>query len=357
MESWTSVHVWSDGGGSVAGELTFDGYEEYLGGLKGRIRAAQIRSALAVNRELVALYWQIGRDVLRQQRRQGWGRKVIDRLSGDLRREFPEIKGFSVRNLKYMRAFAEAYPDEGFVQQLAAQIPWFHNCAILDAVKEPAARAWYVRQTIAQGWSRSVLTHQIGVGLFERQGGAATNFAATLPPVQSDLAQQALKDSYLFDFLSLGPAARERDLEQGLLEHIRKFLLELGRGFAFVGNQYHLEVGDQDFYIDLLFYHFKLRCFVVIDLKTGSFQPEFAGKLGFYLSAVDDLLRHPDDRPTLGLILCKSSNRVIAEYTLRDARRPMGVSTYELLPEEIKRSLPSIEELETRLCLSLQEDL
>lgn len=197
-------------GGSVAGELTFDGYEEYLGGLKARIRAAQIRSALAVNRELVALYWQIGRDVLRQQRRQGWGSKVIDRLSGDLRREFPEIKGFSVRNLKYMRAFAEAYPDKGFVQQLAAQIPWFHNCAILDAVKEPAARAWYVRQTIAQGWSRSVLTHQIDAGLFERQGGAATNFAATLPSVQSDLAQQALKDSYLFDFLSLGPAARER---------------------------------------------------------------------------------------------------------------------------------------------------
>jgi predicted nuclease of restriction endonuclease-like (RecB) superfamily len=333
-------------------QLIPEDYQDFLHSLKERIRKAQVRAALAVNHELVLLYWQIGRDILARQQRQGWGAKVIDRLARDLRREFPELKGFSPRNLKYMRAFAEAWPDEPFVQQAAAQIPWFHNCVVLDKLSHPAEREWYLRQTIQQGWSRNVLVHHIETGLYHRQGKALTNFDRTLPAPQSDLASQLLKDPYTFDFLSLGAEAQERDLERGLIEHIRDFLLELDVGFAFVGSQYHLEVGDQDFYLDLLFYHLRLRCYVVIDLKMGDFQPEFAGKMNFYLSAVDDLLRHPDDQPTIGLILCKTRNRVIAEYALRDMSKPMGVSSYLLtgaLPETLKGSLPTIKELEAEL--------
>jgi predicted nuclease of restriction endonuclease-like (RecB) superfamily len=327
-------------------------YDRFLQDLKDRIRKAQVRAALAVNCELVLLYWQIGRDILIRQQHQGWGAKVIDRLAHDLQSEFPGIKGFSARNLKYMRAFAEAYPEEAIVQQVVAQIPWGHNVRILDLVKEPTERVWYAQQTITYGWSRTMLLHQIDTQLYDRQGKATTNFATTLPQPQSDLAQQLLKDPYQFDFLNLGQAAQERDLERALLERIRQFLLELGVGFAFVGNQYHLEVGGNDFYLDLLFYHLKLRCYLVIDLKMTEFQPEFSGKMNFYVSAVDDLLRHADDQPTIGVILCRSKNKTIAEYALRDIQKPMGVSTYQLgdaLPTQLQSILPTIEQLETEL--------
>lgn len=328
------------------------GYNDFLRELKERIRSAQVRAVLAVNRELVLLYWQIGRDILTRQQQQGWGAKVIDRLATDLRSSFPEMKGFSPRNLKYMRAFAEAYSDEQFVQQVVARIPWGHNVRILDAVKDPTERLWYVQQIIQQGWSRNILAHQIESGLYHRQGKAITNFEQTLPKPQSELAQELLKDPYTFDFLSLGEDALERDLERALIEHIRDFLLELGVGFSYVGSQYHVEVGEQDFYLDLLFYHLRLRCYVVIDLKTSDFQPEFSGKMNFYLSAVDDLLRHLDDQPSIGIILCKSKNQVIAEYALRDLNKPIGISAYQLrkdLPLQMKGSLPTIEELEAEL--------
>jgi predicted nuclease of restriction endonuclease-like (RecB) superfamily len=251
-----------------------------------------------------------------------------------------------------MKAFYEAYPDEAIVQQLAAQIPWFHNCVLLDKVKSQEERIWYIRQNISQGWSRNVLVHQIESGLFERQGRAQVNFDRTLPAPQSELARQILKDPYNFDFLTLSKEAQERDLEEALLSHLQEFLLELGVGFAFVGSQYHLEVGDQDFYIDLLFYHLNLRCYVVIDLKITEFRPEYAGKMNFYLSAVDDLLKRPEDGPSIGIVLCKENNRVIVEYALKGISKPLGVADYQLskaLPEELKGSLPTIEELEAEL--------
>lgn len=333
-------------------QRAFVGYDEFLHELKTRIRTAQIRASLSVNRELVLLYWQIGRDILIRQKQQGWGAKVIDRLSADLRNAFPDMKGFSPRNLKYMRALAEAWQDEPFVQQLVAQIPWGHNVRILDYVKNAQERQWYIQKTIENGWSRDVLVLQIESCLYHRQGKAITNFAQTLPPLQSDLAQQLLKDPYNFDFLTLDSEAHERDLERGLIQHIREFLLELGVGFAFVGSQYHLEVGEQDFFLDLLFYHLKLRCFVVIDLKMTAFKPEFAGKMNFYLSAVDDSLRNPGDNPTIGIILCKSKNKVLVEYALRDTQKPIAVPEFQLvesLPEQFKGSLPTIEELEAEL--------
>jgi predicted nuclease of restriction endonuclease-like (RecB) superfamily len=328
------------------------GYNNFLAELKDRIRHAQLRAALSVNRELVLLYWSIGIDIQVRQKDQGWGAKVIDRLAADLRKAFPEMTGFSPRNLKYMRAFADAWPDEQFVQQVAAQIPWFHNCVLLDQVKNPGEREWYIRQTIENGWSRNVLVHQIESGLYRRQGKALTNFTRTLPAPQSELAQQVVKDPYNFDFLTLSQEARERELERGLLDHIRDFLLELGVGFAFVGSQYPLQVGGEEFRIDLVFYHLKLRAFVIIDLKMESFKPEFSGKMNFYLSAADDLLRHPSDQPSIGMILCKSKNKIVAEYALRDLRKPMGVSEYRLtesLPTQLKGSLPSVKQLEAEL--------
>jgi predicted nuclease of restriction endonuclease-like (RecB) superfamily len=258
------------------------------------------RAALSVNRELVLLYWQTGCEILIQQDAQGWGARVIDRLSQDLRQAFPGMKGFSARNLKYMRAFADAWPDEQFVQEVLAQITWYHNIALLEKLDLSTDRKWYARKAIENGWSRNILVHHIDTRLHERLGSAQSNFERTLLAPQSELAQQLLKDPYTFDFLSLGEEAHERDLERALLEHLRAFLLELGLGFAFVGNQYHLDVGAQDFYLDLLFYHFRLRCFVVIDLKIGAFQPEDAGKMNFYLSAVDDLLRGEQDQPATG---------------------------------------------------------
>jgi predicted nuclease of restriction endonuclease-like (RecB) superfamily len=302
------------------------GYEEFLRDLKAHIRSAQTKAILSVNRELILLYWQIGRDILRHQKEEGWGAKVIDRLAVDLRHAFPEMHGFSSRNLKYMRAFSEAYPEEQFVQQVAAQIPWFHNCLLLDKLKDTGKREWYIRQTIENGWSRAVLVHQIETDLYQRQAKTAktTNFPVTLPPPQSDLVQQSMKDPYIFDFLTLGKEAQERDLERALVERIKDFLLELGVGFAFIGNQYHLEVGGQDFYIDLLFYHHRLRCLVAIDLKMEDFQPEFSGKMNFYLSALDERVRNPEDQPSVGIILCKGKNKTVAEYALRDMRKPRG---------------------------------
>lgn len=336
----------------MAKDLIPGGYPEFLTQLKRRIGEAQVRAALSVNRELVLLYWQIGREILQRQEHEGWGAKVIDRLARDLRAAFPEMKGFSARNLKYMRAFAAAYVNESIVQQTAAQIPWFHNCLLLDKVKNVEERSWYMEAVVQNGWSRDILAHQIDSHLYHRQGQAVTNFDRTLPAPDSDLARQILKDPYNFDFLTLGSDAHERDLERGLLGHLRAFLLELGVGFAFVGSQYHMEVGGEDFYLDLLFYHLRLRRYIVIDLKIGEFKPEYAGKMNFYLAAADDLLRHGDDQPSIGIIVCRTRNRTIAEYALRDLRAPLGVATYRLtdaLPDDLKGSLPTIAELEGTL--------
>ena len=262
------------------------------------------------------------------------------------------MQGFSTRNLKYMRALAEAWPDEAIVQGPLAQLTWYHNLTILEKLKSPEERLWYVRQAMEQGWSRNVLVIQIESGLYRRQGKALTNFEATLPAPQSDLAQQIIKDPYNFDFLTLTNEAQERDLERGLLGHLRQFLIELGVGFAFVGSQVPLEVGGDDFKLDLLFYHLKLRCFVVIDLKMTPFKPEYAGKMNFYLAAVDDLLRHPDDQPSIGLVLCKTKNRIVAEYALRNVATPMGISEFrhlEQLPEQLKGTLPTIQQIEAEL--------
>lgn len=324
------------------------GYDQLLGEIKDRIRSAQLRAAVAVNRELVLLYWSIGRTILERQAREGWGAKVIDRLAADLREAFPDQQGFSPRNLKYMRKLAEAWPDEVIVQQVVAQLPWSHNVILLDKVPDPAERLWYARKATEIGWSRNVLAHQIESGLVRRQGRALTNFTRTLPPAQSELAAEVLKSPYSFEFLALEGELREAGLEGALLRHIQHFLLELGVGFAFLGRQYRLAVGGQEFFLDLLFYHVRLRCYVVIDLKVGAFEPESAGKMSFYLAAMDDLLRGPDDRPSLGIILCTDRNEVIVEYALRDMGRPIGVSTYELrasLPAPLHDALPTTEAL------------
>jgi predicted nuclease of restriction endonuclease-like (RecB) superfamily len=341
---------------SLLPELT--SYETFLNMLKQRVRTAQIRAALAVNQELVLLYWQIGKEILQRQQDEGWGKKVIERLAKDLKREFPDIKGFSRTNLLYMRAFAEAYPDEQFVQQLGGQIPWRHNCVLLDRVKVPEQRVWYIQQTIKNGWSRAILEMQIESRLYERQGSAITNFSQTLPKPQSDLAQQLIKDPYNFDFLTLGKEVQERDLERALVERIRDFLLELGAGFSFVGSQYPLEVSGQEYRLDLLFYHLKLRCFVIIDLKMVEFQPEFSGKMNFYVSAVNAILRHPDDQPTIGIILCKSKNKTVAELALQGMTQPIGVSTHQIgqdVPEQLKGILPTVEQLEMELDMATAE--
>ena len=329
-----------------------EGYEGFLKDLKERIRTAQVRAALAVNRELVLLYWSMGRDILTRQKQHGWGAKIIDRLAADLHKAFPEMTGLSPRNLKYMRAFAEAWPDEQIVQAALAQITWYHNIALVEKLNAPEERLWYARQTVQNGWSRNVMVHQIESGLYRRQGKALTNFTRTLPAPQSELAQQVVKDPYNFEFLTLAEEARERELERALIDHIRDFLLELGIGFAFVGSQYPLQVGGEEFRIDLLFYHLRLRCFVVLDLKIGQFEPEYSGKMNFYLSAIDDLLRHSDDQPSIGIILCKSKNEVVAEYALRDIRKPVGVSEYRLteaLPKRLRGSLPTAQELAAEL--------
>ena len=329
-----------------------DDYRRWLAELKQRVERTRLRAVTSVNRELVTLYWQIGREILDRQQRQGWGAAVVDRLARDLKAAFPDMRGFSPRNLKYMRSLAQAWPDAEFVQQPAAQLPWFHLCTLLDKVKDPEQRSWYAGKTLEHGWSRQVLTMQIETAAYTRAGSAVTNFGETLPPPQSDLARDALKDPYIFDFLGLTEDAQERDIEQALTRHITRFLLELGAGFAFVGRQYRLDVGGDEFFVDLLFYHLKLRCYVVVELKTTPFRPEYAGQLNFYLSAIDAQVKAPDDLPTIGLLLCKEKNRLVAEYALRGVAKPMGVAEYQLLrqvPESLETTLPSIDQIEAEL--------
>lgn len=344
------------------------GYGDLLEDLKGRIRQARARAGLAVNQELLLLYYGIGLDLDRRDRQEAWGSSIIDRLSRDLRQAIPEMEGLSSRNLRRMRAFYRAYPlDEVAVsvwpQAVAklelvkwppavAKLPWAHNVILLEKCKDPEARAWYAQAALHHGWSRNILAMQIDTELHLRQGQSVTNFDRTLSPPQSDLARQSLKDPYLFDFLSVSQEAQERAVEDALVTHITRFLLELGAGFAYIGRQVHLEVGDRDFYVDLVFYHVRLHCFVLLELKTGPFQPEYAGKMNFCLSAADDLLRGQGDGPSLGLILCRDKNGGIAEYALRDLHKPIGVSNYLLtkaLPQELKPSLPTIEQLEEEL--------
>ena len=341
--------------------LTLPGnYPEFLKSLKARIQQSQTRAALAVSQELIGLYWEIGRDLETAISSQNWGAKVLEQLALDLQASFPGIEGFSRRNLYRMRAFYLAYRDETeIVPQAVAPIPWGHNAVLLEKLKSPEQRLWYARQTLEQGWSRNVLTLQIDSKLFERQGKAESNFARTLPPPQSDLAQQILKDPFNFDFLTLGKDAHERELEKGLLEHLRAFMLELGTGFALVGTQYHLVVSEKDYYLDMLFYHLKLRCFVVIDLKMGEFKPEYAGKMNFYLAAVDDLLRHPGDNPSIGLILCRDKDNLTIEYALRNVGTPIGISEFtltEALPKEFSANLPTVEQLESALAVLAKKE-
>jgi predicted nuclease of restriction endonuclease-like (RecB) superfamily len=332
-------------------------YEKLLAEIKQRIRSAQTRAALAVNRELVLLYWQIGREIVERQSREGWGAKVIERLAADLGREFPEVEGFGARNLRNMRDLAREWPDGEIVQQLVAKLPWGHNMQILRLPNGPE-REWYARAAVEYGWSRAVLVHQIETKLYQRQGKSNTNFTRTLPPDQSDMAQQILKDPYHFDFLTLGPASKERELERGLLNHLRDLLLELGKGFAFLGSQYKIEVDERPYYIDLLFYHVHLHSYVVIDLKVREFEPEYAGKMNFYLSAADALLRREGDAPSIGLILCKGKGKTTVEYALRDTNKPIGVSSYQHtleLPQPLQGQVPSIEDLEDAMD-QLKED-
>ena len=315
---------------SLTEQTSEQSYQDWLNQLKKQIRSSQQRAILAVNQELVLLYWQIGQNILQRQDQQGWGAKVIDRLSKDLSAEFPEIKGFSTRNLKYMRKFAEAWQDKQIVQQAVALLPWGHNLVLLDKFSDNVTRLWYAQKAIEHGWSRNVLVHQIESGLLERTGQAVNNFSQTLPEIQSDLATQTFKDPYIFDFLSLGEVYYERELETVLTQHIMAFLLELGTGFAFVGKQRHIEVGGDDFYIDLLFYHLQLRCYVVIELKTGDFKPEHIGQLNLYVTAVDRQLKTENDTPTIGLLLSKSRNEVVVEYALNQTPQPIGVAVYQL---------------------------
>ena len=376
-------------------ELTL--YRDLLGEIKTRVRQAQHRAALSANAEMILLYWDIGRIIAERQELEGWGASVIPRLAADLKNELPEEKGFSETNLKRMVQFSHEYPGlfaigarpvpqlpnssvesltllsnrSEFGAQLApqlqtevigqlavAQLSWGHNILLIQKLKDLPTRLWYARQTLEQGWSRDALAAQIKNRIHERQGAAVTNFATTLPDVHASLAQGLLKDPYLFDFLTLEEPFLERELETGLVRHIEKFLLELGRGFAFVGRQYLLEVSDREFYLDLLFYHLHLRCFVVVELKKGDFKPEYAGKMNFYCSAVDDQLRHQHDQPTIGLILCQTKDHIVAEYALRDIHKPIGVADYELtraLPRELASSLPSIEDIESELSESLKD--
>ena len=331
-------------------------YAAVLSELKKRIQSERLRVTLAANSAMVLLYWDIGKVILDRQERQGWGAKVIDRLAHDLKTAFPDMSGLSPRNLKYMRKFAEAWPEREIVQRCVAQIPWRSNLALLDKLEDRQTRLWYAYNTIGNGWSREILAMQIESNLHKRQGKAINNFEMALPPADSDMAAQVFKDPYLFDFLGTADPRKEREVEQGLMDHIQRFLLELGAGFAFVGRQVLLEVGDRDFYLDLLFYHLKLRCYVVVELKAVPFDPGFVGQLNLYLSAVDDLMRHHSDKPTIGLLLCKSKNQLVAEYALRGFNSPMGVAQWEThltetLPDDLKGSLPTIEEIEAELML------
>ncbi|WP_310646335.1 PDDEXK nuclease domain-containing protein [Limnohabitans sp.] len=341
MMQHTALHT------QAAAPVAAPAYASSLADLKGRIRSTRVQASLAVNRELVLLYWQIGREILQQRATQAWGSKVLEQLAKDLKAEFPEMRGWSLTNLKYMALFAKAWPEGLIGQQAADQLPWAHNCLLIDKVKDRPTREWYIRKTIEQGWSRSVLELQIETQAHTRFGAAQSNFSSTLPASDSDLAQGLLKDPYTFDFLALTEATNERSIERGLVGQMRQFLVELGVGFAFVGNQYRLEVEGDEFFIDLLFYHVRLHRYVVIELKNTEFKPEYVGKLNFYLAAVDDLVRDPAvDGPTIGLVLCKSKKGAVAQYALRDMGTPMGVSTYRTaLPDAVTDLLPSVQVL------------
>lgn len=333
-------------------------YTDFLNELKQRIRSAQVKAVLAVNQELVHLYWQIGHEVLLRQKDQGWGAKVIQQLAKDLKREFPDMAGFSQTNLKYMRAFAEAYSEEEISQRCVDQLPWRHNIALITKLKEPETRFWYAQKALENGWSRDILVMQIESNLYERLGGAITNFERSLPSPQSDLAQQLLKDPYNFDFLTLTEHAQERELERALIDHIRDFLMELGLGFAFLGSQYPLIVSNKEYRLDLLFYHVHLHCYVIIDLKMGEFEPQHSGQMSFYVTAVDNLLRGDRDDPTIGIILCKTKDKTTVEYALQGNQQPIGVSTYQLqsqLPPNFQGNLPTVEQLEMELSAAVEE--
>ena len=327
---------------------------EYLATIeqvKQEIKAAQYKAAVHVNTELIMLYHSIGCVI---NAHKSWGNKFIENLAQDIKLEFPQTTGYSVRNLKYMAKFAATYPDSEFVQQVVAQIPWGHNVVLLDKVSDADERNWYIEACRKNGWSRNVLVHQIESGLYQRQALAEkiSNFENRLPSPQSELAVQTMKDPYIFDFIPFKEDMVERDIERALVQDVTRLLLELGTGFAFLGNQYHLNVGGDDFYIDLLFYNLNLRCYVVIELKTGEFKPEYAGQLNFYLSAVDGILKKEADNHSIGLLLCKSKNDLVAEYSLKDMSKPIGVSEYKItstLPEELEQQLPSVEDLQKRI--------
>jgi len=369
-------------------------YGDLLADIKICIRQAQNRAVMSANAEMLRMYWDIGRMVAKKQDAEGWGAAVIPRLAVDLRNDLPEIKGFSERNLGRMIAFFRAYSnlDEILPQpvaklnqkqkqgpanlpqavaktghadamkgllRLVPKIPWGHNILLMEKVKDVSERLWYMEQVLENGWSRAMLSAAIKSNAHDRQGAAVTNFDMRLPQPHAQLAQDTLKDPYIFDFLTLDKPFRERKLEAGLVDHLERFLLELGAGFAFVGRQVHLDVAEENFYIDLLFYHLRLRSFVVVDLKIGPFKPEYAGKINFYCNVVDDQYRHETDNPTIGLILCQDKKRVLAEYALRGMNKPIGISEYELtraLPEELKSALPTIEEIEAELSADLHDE-
>lgn len=326
-------------------------YTSFIENIKSTIKSQRISIVLKANSEMICLYWKIGKAILDKQEHEGWGTKVIDRISKDLKEAFPDMSGFSPRNLKYMRKFAECWPDYEKVQQVVAQLPWRSNCMLMDRVNTQYARIWYALQSIENGWSSNVLELQIKNNLIERSGKSVNNFAVILPPADSDMVNNVFKDPYLFDFLGTDVPRREVEIERKLTENIQSFLLELGQGFAFVGRQVHLEVGGQDFYIDLLFYHLKLRCYVVIELKACDFEPGFISQLNMYQNIVNDLLRHPDDKPAIGLLLVKGKNKTVVEYSLAGYQNPIGVAEWQnqmsdVVEEELKSSLPSIEEIE-----------
>jgi len=331
-----------------------DGYSDMRDAIITKITDSRIRFAVQANSGMIELYWEIGNEILRRQQSGGWGAKVIDRLSKDLKDTFPEMNGFSPRNLGNMKKFAAGWSDHSILQQVVAKIPWRSNIILMDKLGDEQTRLWYAAKLLENGWSSSVLDIMISTRLLERQGKAINNFDISLPSPDSDLAREIFKDPYLFDYIGTDAPRREIEIERSLTAHIEKFLLELGQGFAFVGRQVHLELGDEDFYIDILFYHLKLRCFIVIELKACEFEPGFVGQLNLYQNVVNDVLRHPDDKPTIGLLLVKGKNKTVVEYSLAGFRNPIGVADWQErltkeLPEDMKSSLPTIEEIETEL--------
>jgi len=337
--------------GELMLEVDKNQYKEIFENIKNEILKSQYKAMQVVNRELVFMYWNIGKIILENAK---WGNKFIDNLSVDLKLEFPTIKGFSIRNLKNMKKFAEEYPDFEFVQKVSAQITWSDNLLILDKVKEFEKRKWYINETVKNGWSYDILDWQIKSNLYERQAISekVNNFQNTLPDVQSDLAMQTMKDPYLFDFIALKGKVKELEIEDAMINKIKDVLIELGNGFAFVGNQYKLTVSNKDYFIDLLFYHLKLKCYIVVELKAREFEPTDAGQLNFYLSAIDDLVKDETDNPSIGLLLCKSKDKFTAEYALKDINKPIGVSEYKILqdiPEYLQSQLPKAEDIELHI--------